>query len=127
MGVRFGCVAYRFKSRDTWSGYSVIVADTALLTESNATDMCISAALDYFAGLPILHKDAYLNNEKQDIIDIDVSRVPQEPIRRLIIDAIYECAAEGNTDSTDPERTRSGLTSHPTKTCVIHKLSKTTE
>lgn len=119
-----GCVAYRFKSRNTWLGYSVLIVDGDYLKENDRIEKCVLAAIDYFSGFPILGGIRYEASDIYDILDIDLDSLLAPEVRKAIIDAIYLCSVRGETDMVVPESTNYKLTARPTHACVKKAISE---
>ncbi|WP_146172569.1 hypothetical protein [Mesorhizobium helmanticense] len=109
-----GCTAYKFISRGTWASVGFILVNELNFRDKDAgeLDWCVHAALDYLQGLPT--KDGYF----------DYLTLPGATIRGLVIQAIYECAAEGDGTAEPAERTRDGLTPLPSLDCIVAKVAE---
>lgn len=109
-----GCTAYKFTSRDTWASVGVILVNTLNFRDKDTEvlDGCVHAALDYLQGFPT--RDRYF----------DYVTLPDATIRGLVIEATYECAAEGDETAELRERTRDGLTPLPSLECIVAKVAE---
>lgn len=109
-----GCTAYKFISRDTWASVGVILVNELNFRDKDTgtLDGCVHAALDYLQGFPT--KDGYF----------DYLTLPDATIRGLVIQATYECAAEGDGNAEPRERTRDGLTPLPSLDCIVAKVAE---
>lgn len=109
-----GCTAYKFISRDTWASVGVILVNELNFRDKDTgtLDGCVHAALDYLQGFPT--KDGYF----------DYLTLPDATIRGLVIQATYECAAEGDGNAEPREGTRDGLTPLPSLDCIVAKVAE---
>jgi hypothetical protein len=105
------CVFTSFLDRDTWAVGGVIFVDQARLVTASQQRECVEAGLDYIDGFPAL-------------TPVDFRQFPPEDVRALIVDALLTCSTDGQSEQTDPDRTKDGLTPLPKRVCVIGQLGK---
>lgn len=104
-----GCTAFRFIDRDIWATVGVILVNEKAFNDVNESelDRCLHSALDYVGGFPT----------KND--QFNYLTVPDAEVRRIVLEAIYECAADASRSSE--ERTRDGLTPLPSLDCITKR------
>lgn len=109
-----GCTAYKFTSRETWAAVGIIFIDKKKFGIGNKeeTDSCVSGTLDYIMGFP--SKNRYF----------DYRLLPEGAIRKVILGAIYQCAADGDNESRREEATKDGLIPLPSLECVKRKIAE---
>ncbi|MER8980870.1 hypothetical protein [Mesorhizobium sp. M0870] len=109
-----GCTAYKFTSRKTWISVGLVFVDKTKFGIGNKveTNACVFGALDYVNGFPT--KDTYF----------EYMSLPQEPVRKLILEAIHRCAADGDNRSRQDEITKDGITPLPSLGCVAAKIGQ---
>lgn len=104
------CEFTNLLSRDTWADGGAIFMDKSRITSTSEERECIEAGLDYINGFPAIASSGYKD-------------FPPQQVRRLVVEAVSACSAEGGSGPGADERTKDGLTPLPQMACVTGKLS----
>lgn len=104
------CFSLRVVSRGRWlsAGAIFLIGDSAV--RDQLARSCLRAGLDFIGGLPSA------SNE------VELDKLPDAEVRRLIIAETYRCSEAGSTDIENPERTNAGLTERPSRACVLGRI-----
>lgn len=109
-----GCTIRHFEARDMWAASGFIILDLREPTFSTEAglDRCIFLGLDIINGFPTLSPAP------------DLGSLPEFSVRSVIMSAILDCAAAGDSDLHKSEQSRDGLTARPSMSCVKDAISR---
>lgn len=89
-----------------WTDDGVVLADPTDLTTEEEVLRCLFAGLAFVNGLPVRDNK------------FSLAEMPSQAVLAIVLDYVMRCAHDGFTDERPAHRSRAGITTRPSISCV---------